>query len=76
MDALGLEGGGDVVGQAGDSFELDARGGVQFVAGDGGALGDVAQGDLDAELGQRALHQAGVGHQLFLGLGGRVGASG
>ena len=46
---------------------------MQLVAGDGGALGDVAQRHLDVELGQRLLHQPRVGHQLLLRLGGLDG---
>ena len=48
------------------SFQAYARGGMQFVAGDGRALGDIAQRHFDIKLRQRALHQPGVGHQLFL----------
>ena len=69
VDALGFEGCGNVVAQGGDFFQLHSRGGMQFVAGDGGAFGDVARGDFDVELGQGLLHEAGVGHQFLLGLG-------
>ena len=52
VDALGLERGGDVVAQVGNLLQLDPGRGVQFVAGDGRPLGDVAQGNLDVELRQ------------------------
>ena len=47
--------------------------GMQLVAGDGGAFGDVAQRNLDVELRERLLHQPRVGHQLLLRLGGLDG---
>jgi hypothetical protein len=43
--------------------------GMQFVAGDGRPLGDVAERNLDVELRQRLLHEPRVGHQFLLGFG-------
>ncbi len=76
VEAFGLEGGGDVVGEAGDLLEFDPGCGVEFVAGDGGTLGDVAGSDLDAELGEGLDHEPGVGDELFLGFGGADGEVG
>jgi len=73
---LGLDGGGDVVGQGGDALEPDAGRGVQLVAGDGRPLGDVALGDVDIKLLQRVLEQACVGEKLVAGLGGGGGGLG
>ena len=70
VDALGLERGGDVVAERGDFFQLHAGRGMQFVTRDGGALGDVAEGNFNIKLRQRLLHEAGVGHQFFFGLRG------
>ena len=42
---------------------------MQLIAGDGRAFGDVAQRNFDVELGQRVLHQPGVGHQFLLRFG-------
>jgi hypothetical protein len=69
VDALGLERGGDVVRERGDLFQLHAGRGMQFVARDGRAFGDVAERNLDVELRERLLHEPRVGHQLLLGLG-------
>ena len=76
VDVLGLDGGGDVVGQGGDALEPDAGRGVQLVAGDGRPLGDVALGDVDIKLLQRVLEQACVGEKLLAGLGGDGGGLG
>ena len=73
VDALGLERGGDVVGERGDFFQLHAGRGMQFVARDGRAFGDVAERNLDVELRERLLHEPRVGHQFLLGLGGLDG---
>src|SRR5438105_3646693 len=40
---------------------------MQLIARNSGAFGDVAQGNLDVELSERVLHEAGVGHQLLFG---------
>ena len=69
VDALGLERGGDVVGERGDFFQLHAGRGMQFVARDGRAFGDVAERNLDVELRERLLHEPRVGHQFLLRLG-------
>ena len=69
VDAFGLERGGDVVGERGDFFQLHAGRGMQFVARDGRAFGDVAERDLDVELRERLLHEPRVGHEFLLGLG-------
>ena len=62
--------------QADNFLQLDARGGVKFVTGDGRPLGDVAQGDFDVELGEGLLHEAGIGHEFVFGLGGLGGGIG
>jgi hypothetical protein len=76
VNSFGLERGGDVVAQGGDPLELDPGRRVQFVAGDRGPFGDVAQRNLDPELRQGVLHQPGIGHQLFLRFGGAQPAFG
>jgi len=69
VDALGLERGGDVVRERGDFFQLHPGRGMQFVAGDGRAFGDVAERNFDLELRERLLHEPRVGHEFLLGLG-------
>ena len=55
--------------ERGDFFQLHAGRGMQFVARDGRAFGDVAERNFDVELRQRLLHEPRVGHQFLLGLG-------
>ena len=55
--------------ERGDFFQLHAGRGMQFVARDGRAFGDVAERHLDVELRERLLHQPRVGHQFLLRLG-------
>ena len=69
MNALSLERRSDVIGQRGDFFHLHARRGVELVTGDGRALGDVPEGNIDVKLRESSLHQPRVGHQLFFGFG-------
>jgi hypothetical protein len=47
-------------------FQLHARRRMQFVAGDGRALGDVAERNLNVELRECLLHEPCVGHQFLL----------
>ena len=46
---------------------------MKFVTRDGRPFGDVAERDFDVELRERLLHEARVGHQFLLGLGGLDG---
>ena len=52
VDAFCFHGAGKIAFEITDSFHADAGGGVEFVASDGGAAGDVAGADLDIEVGE------------------------
>ena len=60
VDALGLQGGGDVVGVGGDLLHLHAGGWMQLEPRDGRALGDVAQRHFHAKLIKRFLDGDGL----------------
>ncbi len=62
VNAFGLERGGDVVAQRGNFFQLHAGRGMQLVARDGRAFGDVTERNLDIELREGLLHEPRVGH--------------
>ncbi len=69
VDAFRLQRRGDVVDERGDFFQLHARRGMQFVARDRRAFGDVAQLHFDVELRERLLHKPRALHQLLLRFG-------
>jgi hypothetical protein len=52
VDAFCLHGAGKIAFEITDSFHADPGRGIEFVAGDGGATGDVAGADLDIEVGE------------------------
>ena len=70
IDAFGLHGAGQVALEIDDTFHANTRGGIKFVAGDGGSAGDVARTDLDVEMSQ-GLHDALlVRFEFVFGVGG------
>src|SRR6187399_1483432 len=68
MDTLRFQCGGDVIIQGGNFFELYSRRRMQFVTSYGRPFSDIAQFDRDLELGERLLHEPGIGEQLFFRL--------
>jgi hypothetical protein len=70
VDAFRLHRSGKIAFEITDSFHADAGGGVEFVASDGGAAGDVAGADLDIEVGERLDDSLLVGLKFVLGEGG------
>ena len=70
VDAFGFHGTGEIAFEIADTFHADAWGGIEFVAGDGGAAGNIAWADLDIEVGEGFDDTELVGFEFVFGVGG------
>ncbi len=70
VDAFGFHGTGEIAFEIADTFHADAWSGIKFVAGDGGAAGDVAWANLDIEVGEGFDDAELVGFEFVFGVGG------
>ncbi len=70
VNAFGFHGAGKIAFEVADPFHANARGGVKFVASDGGSPGDVAGADLDIEVGQSFDNALLVGFEFVFRKGG------
>lgn len=70
VDALRFHAAGEIAFEVADAFHPNAWGGVKFVAGDGGAAGDVAGADLNIKVGEGFDDALLIGFEFVFGKGG------